>query len=157
MGLSETGLTLQAVVDGLEECALAKKRVVTTPEGAQAIAARIRALRKARGISQVELAEQLGISQVLVSKYEAGALLLHGELIARLAMLLHASTDELLGVPRRGSRKAAVPTAPPIDRGLARRFALVQSLPKRDRDALTRTIDAFIRGAHGGQPSARAG
>ena len=144
MGASETGLTLSAVVDGSEECAVGRKRVATTPEGSLAIAERIRALRKARGITQVELAEQLGISQVLVSKYEAGSLLLHGELIARIASLLRGSADELLGVARPRSRKATAPAPAPMDRGLARRFALVQSLPKRDRDALTRTIDAFL-------------
>lgn len=142
MGLGETGRSLPVVIDGLEESAL-KKRVATTPEGARAIAERIRAHRKARGISQVELAELLGISQVLVSKYETGGLLLHGELIAKLAALLHVSADELLGVPHR-RRKEASPPAPPIDRGLARRFGQVQALPKRDRDALTRTIDAFL-------------
>jgi transcriptional regulator with XRE-family HTH domain len=142
MGSSEVGRTLQAVVIGIEESAL-KKRVATTPEGALAIAERVRAHRKARGISQVELAQQLGISQVLVSKYETGGLLLHGELIAKLAALLHVSTDELLGVPARRRRDVA-PPPPPVDRGLARRFAQVQALPKRDRDALTRTIDAFL-------------
>lgn len=70
-------------------------------------------------------------------------MLLHGELVAKVATLLHVSTDELLGVHHR-RRKVVAPPAPPIDRGLARRFAQVQALPKRDRDALTRTIDAFL-------------
>jgi len=142
MSFSQTGRTLQAVVSGLEESAL-KKRVATTPEGALAIAERVRAHRKARGISQVEFAALLGISQVLVSKYETGGLLLHGELIAKLAGILKVSTDELLGMPHRRHKEAAAPP-PPVDRGLARRFAQVQALPKRDRDALTRTIDAFL-------------
>jgi transcriptional regulator with XRE-family HTH domain len=125
-----------------------KKRVVTTPEGAQAIALRLSTLRKARGLTQVDVAASLGISQALVSKYEKGELLLHAELLARFATLLRASADDLLGLGRKRSAAVAAP-APVVDRGLARRFALIQSLPRRDRDALARTIDAFLGARHG--------
>jgi transcriptional regulator with XRE-family HTH domain len=129
----------------MEECVLAKKRVATTPEGARAIGERITALRKARGVTQVELAEVLGISQALVSKYERGELLLHAELLAQFAIALRVSADELLGLQKR--KPSTVPAAPMVDRTLARRFVLVQALPRRDRDALTRTIDAFLERA----------
>lgn len=129
----------------MEECVLAKKRVATTPEGARAIGERITALRKARGITQVELAEVLGISQALVSKYERGELLLHAELLGQFSLALRASADELLGLQKR--KASTAPAAPMVDRTLARRFVLVQALPRRDRDALTRTIDAFLERA----------
>ena len=50
--------------------------------------------------------------------------------------------NELLGLHKR--KPSAAPPAPLVERTLARRFALVQALPRRDRDALTRTIDAFL-------------
>ena len=134
----------------MEECVLAKKRVATTPEGARAIGERITTLRKARGITQVELAEKLGISQALISKYERGELLLHAELLAQFATVLRASADELLGLHKR--KPSAAPPAPLVERTLARRFALVQALPRRDRDALTRTIDAFLSARGGPRP-----
>lgn len=138
----KTGRTLSAIVSGMEESVLAKKRVASTEEGARAIGERITTLRKARGITQVEFAEKLGISQALVSKYERGELLLHAELLGHVATGLRVSSDELLGLQKR--KPSTAPVAPLVDRTLARRFALVQALPRRDRDALARTIDAFL-------------
>jgi transcriptional regulator with XRE-family HTH domain len=127
-----------------------KRRVATTEAGALAIAQRVTVLRKARGITQVELAARLDMSQALVSKYENGEVLLHAELLAQLATILDVSADELLGLRRKRARKAAasVPT-PVIDKGLARRFALLQGLSRRDKETVARTIDALVA-ARGG-------
>ena len=127
---------------------MAKKRVVTTVQGAAAIGRRLSEVRKARGITQVELAARLDVSQAAISRYERGELLLHGELIATLAGILRISTDDLLGVHTAKSRSSA-PIAPVVDKGLARRFALLGSLPRRDRETVSRTIDALVaaRGA----------
>ena len=75
------------------------------------------------------MADRLGISQAVVSDYERGALRIHGELIVRLAKILRVAADEILGLQK--------------DRP-ARRLRDIDLLPKRDRDALARTIDAFI-------------
>ena len=143
MGLLEVGRTLPALRVGLEESVMSRKRVGTTQEGARAIGQRLTAVRKARGLTQIDMAKKLSISQALVSKYERGDLLMHGELIARFAGALDISADDILGIERKRKVRVAGLT-PNVDRGLARRFALVQSLPRRDRDALTRTIDAFL-------------
>ena len=102
--------------------------------------ARLAAVRKARGITQIDLAAQLGITQSMLSKYERGGLRLHGALIVRIAELLAVSTDELLGV------KAAAPAPIQVlkDRRLRRRIQQIDRLSKRDREALARTIDAFL-------------
>ena len=141
MGFLKTGLTLPRVV-GMEESVLAKQRLVSTDEGAKAIGQRLAAFRKARGLTQTQLAEVLGAKQAAISKYEKGDLLLHGQLIAQLATTLHVSADELLGVPR--GRKAAHAPAPVVDKTLARRLAQLQQLPRRDREALLRTLDAYL-------------
>ncbi len=146
MSNPEYGLTLPAFV-GTEESALAKKRVITTREGAQAIGQRLAAIRKAKGLTQIDVAKALDITQTLISKYERGDLLLHGELIAQFAGLFHVSTDVLLGVEqKRGARPASA--VPIIDKTLARRLAQLQALPRRDRDALLRTLDAFLAKSH---------
>lgn len=123
---------------------MGRKRGVATQAGLEKLGQRVAQLRKARGLSQVEVADELGIAQPIVSKYESGELRLHGELIIRLAQLLDVSTDELLGL---AEKEAAAPK----DRRLARRLRAFDSLPKRDRDALTRTIDAFLAARHGGR------
>ena len=127
---------------GMEESASMKKRVISTREGARAIGQRLAAFRKARGLTQIDVAQALDITQSLISKYEAGDLLLHGELIAQFAAVLRASTDEILGVTTK--KTAAASPAPIVDRGLARRFAQLQALPRRDRETVARTIDALV-------------
>lgn len=120
---------------------MSRKRVVTTAAGAAAIGQRLAAFRKARGITQVELAERLEVSQAVISRYERGDLLLHGELIAQLASILRVTSDALLGVEK---LKPGVVATPSVDRGLARRMAQLQGLPRRDRDAVLRMLDAFL-------------
>ncbi len=127
---------------------MSKKRVASSTEGAKAIGQRLTSIRKAKGLTQVEVAQRLDITQTLISKYERGDLLLHGELITQLAKLFDVSADDILGLERKSKAKPIAIT-PAVDRALARRFALLQSLPRRDRDAVTRTIDALIT-ARGG-------
>ena len=140
MVAAQTGPTLRAVIDGMEESALAKKRVATTPEGAQAIGHRLASLRKAKGLTQVDVAGATGLAQGLISKYETGDLLLHGELIVEFARVLGVSADDILGIESKRSK----PALPAVDKTLARRLAQLQTLPRRDRDALLRTLDAFL-------------
>ena len=90
-------------------------------------------LRRERGLTQVELAERLGIAQPIV--YERGELRLHGQLIVRLTEILGVSADELLGL-------TPTPAAGPLaQRRLVRRLRAID---------LFRTIDAFLKSADGG-------
>jgi transcriptional regulator with XRE-family HTH domain len=80
----------------------------------------------------------LGITQPHVSGYERGTLRLHGDLIVKLTQILGVSADELLGI---------TPTAKPGPvKGLRflHRLERINSLPKRDRDALARIINSFL-------------
>lgn len=142
--LAQSRVTIQAV--NLEEVtALAKKRGAATQEGIETIAQRLARLRKERGITQQEMAERLGVSQPIVSDYERGELRLHGELIVKLAAILGVSTDEILGREERKTNGAAVK-----NRRLLRRIQEIDRLPKRDQQALLRTVEAFLsKGASG--------
>lgn len=104
----------------------------------ETIGQRLARLRRERGLTQVELAAQIDVSQPVLSDYERGTLRLHGQLIVQLAGILGVSADELLGLekPRTGS------AAP--NRRLLRRLQQLEKLPKRDQQALLRTIDAFL-------------
>ena len=100
---------------------------------------RLARLRKERGFTQVELAEKLGVIQAIVSDYERGKLRPHYEMIVRFATVLQVSADEVLGLA--GPKK----TNAPVNRRFLRRLQDVDKLPKRDQDALLRTIDAFLQ------------
>lgn len=59
---------------------------------------RLARLREDRGISQVELALELGIGQQQIWRYENGKTEPDGEMVARIAIYLNVSTDYLLGI-----------------------------------------------------------
>ena len=119
------------------------KRGLATQAGMETIAERVARMRREKGITQVEMADLLGVSQSVVSDYERGALRLHGELIAKIAEILGVSADEILGLEaKHGAGKKEKSAA--TNRRLLRRIQQIDNLPKRDQEALLRTIDAFL-------------
>ena len=101
---------------------------------------RIAHIRKERGLTQVQLAKKLGITQTLLSEYERGNVRLHADLLVQVAKLLKVSADELLGL-------AGVPHA--VDRPslrLARRLIRIQSLPPAQQKAVLRSLDLLVSG-----------
>ena len=70
---------------------------------------RIRALRQARGMSQVELARRLGVTKQSVSNWENDNIQPSIEMLQKLAAALSVSTDYLLGLED-GERLAAALT-----------------------------------------------
>ena len=129
----KTALTLVAEFFGGFGMARAKSNGVAV----EPIGERLARLRKERGLTQIELASELGVTQSHISAWERGNLRLHGELIAEIAGLLDVSADELLGLEK-------VPREDPTSRRLVRRLRSFGQLPKRDQEALLRTIDAFL-------------
>jgi transcriptional regulator with XRE-family HTH domain len=119
---------------------MASKRVGSSSKGAGSIGERLAQMRKDAGLTQGELAEKLGATQSLVSKYERGELLLHGELIRTLAETFGVSADEILGI----AKKKAEPEPIVRDRRLLRRLQRLEQLSKRDKEAVLRTLDAFL-------------
>ena len=109
-------------------------------EKEETIGQRMARLRRERGITQVELAEILGIAQPMVSAYENGGLRLHGELIVELTKILDVSADQLLGL-----KETKNGTAP--NGRLLRKLQQLELLPRRDQQALMRTIEAFLQRA----------
>jgi len=105
------------------------------------IGERIARLRKARGMTQAELAQQIEVSQNVISNYEAGTVRLSADMAIKLAKALKVSTDELLGV-KNSSENEALPS-----RRILRRLARFDTLPKRKQDALLQTIDAVLKSA----------
>ena len=115
-----------------------KPRSVAEKMRDAALGLRLARLRKERGFTQVELAEKLAIAQPIVSDYERGRLRPHPDMLTRLASALQVSTDELLGLEQTDEAPIA------LNRRFLRRLQAVDRLPKRDQEALLRTIDAFL-------------
>lgn len=100
---------------------------------------RLARLRRDKGLTQIELAEKLGVTQSVVSDYERDVLRLNSALIVQLTALLGVSADELLGLARPSQTTTAIK-----NRRLFRQLQSIDKLPKRDQQALLRTIDAFL-------------
>lgn len=111
----------------------------TAPVNEQTIARNLRDIRKRRGMTQVQVAERLGIRQVLVSQYERGQTRVHGALVAAFAKVLRTSADQLLGL-RESKENGHIK-----DRRFLRRLEQIDRLPRRKKDALLTTIDAFLQ------------
>jgi transcriptional regulator with XRE-family HTH domain len=108
------------------------------PVDEKAIGRRIRDLRKRQGMTQIELAAELGINQSAVSDYEKGEVRIHAAMLAGLAKVLRASADEILGLKKvRGNGHAP-------DRRFLRRIERLHQLSRRDQQAILGTIDAFL-------------
>ena len=105
------------------------------------LGARLRALRQQRGITQVELALAMRLTQSNISAIERGARGITIHQVVELAKILSVSTDEILGQPSAPAGKA-LPTLK--GRRFLRRLQMIERLPKRDQQALLRTIDAFL-------------
>ncbi|TQE95331.1 MAG: helix-turn-helix transcriptional regulator [Spiribacter salinus] len=119
-----------------------------TPQKRTVFGRRLHAIRQARGMTQVALAEAAGMSQRMVSHYECEIENPTAEMVVRLAKALKVSTDELLGV--RTPRK--IDEGPNLNPQLRRYWKRVQQLaqlPERDQRSVLRMLDNTIK-AHGG-------
>jgi transcriptional regulator with XRE-family HTH domain len=106
----------------------------------KAFGLRLQDIRKRRGLTQVEVAQQLGIHQSLISQYERGYLRLHGALLVRLAQVLKTTPDAILAV----KVDAENGDGHPLDRRFVRRLQKVGKLSAHQKKILLGTIDAFL-------------
>lgn len=61
---------------------------------------RLRQLRKDRKLTQQQLAELIGVKNGVISFYELGDRIPSPEVLRKLALALHVTTDYLLGIER---------------------------------------------------------
>lgn len=103
---------------------------------------RLAQLRKQRGLTQVELAERVGISQPLLSYYENESQSVPTWLLAQLAETLDVSLDELvLGKAARSAAKIRRSTR--LSR-LGKRIREIESLPPADQKAILLVLDGLL-------------
>jgi transcriptional regulator with XRE-family HTH domain len=105
--------------------------------------ARLIALRKGRGMTQIQLAQATGLSQRMVSYYEADADVPAGDLVVNFANALGTTTDELLGAKPASAQDGTI--ANPAERRTWRRFRQLMELPEKDRKAVMRMLDTMTK------------
>ncbi|MGB3623291.1 helix-turn-helix transcriptional regulator [Ketobacter sp. MCCC 1A13808] len=101
---------------------------------------RLVTLRKQAGYTQTELANELDVSQRMVSHYEGHTEYPPAALLPKLAALLNVTSDELLGLePLKKNRQP--------DTRLQRRFQQIEKLPNKEKRKLVQVIDTFLKAA----------
>jgi transcriptional regulator with XRE-family HTH domain len=102
---------------------------------------RLTAVRKARGFTQVQLAQAAGSTQRSISYYENDDGIPPASIVIALAKALKVSADELLGLktPRLERADDDAET-----RRLWKRFQMVTSLPEKDQRAIIRLINSLV-------------
>jgi transcriptional regulator with XRE-family HTH domain len=104
-----------------------------TPTGA-----RLAALRRAAGLSQVQLAQAVGIPQRTLSFYEREATYLPSTLLPAMAEALGVTIEELIGVSETKARKRGPKSQ------LERQLEIVLTLPRQTQQKIMAVLDAFI-------------
>ena len=101
---------------------------------------RLVALRRKRGLTQVQLAQASGLTQRAISYYETMPGYPAVPAIIALTKAFHVTADELLGL--KALPKALAVPQPAEERRLWKKFQQVARLPERDQRAVIRLINS---------------
>jgi transcriptional regulator with XRE-family HTH domain len=101
------------------------------------LGARIARLRKDEGITQVQLAEQLGTSQQTITAYEVGRRRVPVSALPRIAKLLGVSIEELIGEEAKPGKRGPAPK-------LQQQLERITRLPKTQQRFVMQVIDSVI-------------
>jgi transcriptional regulator with XRE-family HTH domain len=99
---------------------------------------RIAQARQVAGLSQVQLAEKLGVTQQMVGYLERQPVAIRPELLLQLSSALNAPVDELLGQPAKPSRGG--PTGK-----MRRLFEAASKLPRTQQEKILAILQPFVR------------
>jgi transcriptional regulator with XRE-family HTH domain len=100
---------------------------------------RLRALRDKRGLTQEDVAQAIGATLMMISRYERGVHLPTAERIVALAQVLHVTADALLS----GDRKGETPV-PFENLRLFERMKVLDRLPRAEQNTVLDLVDAVI-------------
>lgn len=105
-----------------------------------AMGARIARLRKAAGITQVQLADSLRTSQQAVTAYEVGRRRVPVSSLPRIAKLLGVSVEELIGEDAKPGKRGPAPR-------LQQQMAQVSQLPRAQQKFVSQMLDTVLQQA----------
>lgn len=104
----------------------------------QAMGERISDARKALGMTQAQLANELGVAQQVVASYEVGRHRVPASFLPRLARTLAMPVEELIGEQQQRSRRGPAPK-------LLQQVERIQRLPKSQQRFIMQMIDTALQ------------
>jgi transcriptional regulator with XRE-family HTH domain len=104
----------------------------------QLITQQLKTLRKKRGMTQVQLAEKIGLTQAAIASYESGRIRILDITLIDLAKALNVSTDELLGI------KTAKTATKDMSLRLIKRMNAIDTLPEATKKYVIKFLDNTI-------------
>jgi transcriptional regulator with XRE-family HTH domain len=110
----------------------------TKRQNGASFGARLAELRQQAGYTQVELAQELGISQRMIAYYEGQTEHPPTTLLPEIARVLGVSADALLGVG------VVTKRAKPKDTRLQRRLQQIEKLGAREKRQILQLLDTFL-------------
>ena len=109
------------------------------------LGARIATLRKARNITQVQLAEKLGISQQTLQSYECGRRRVPVSAMTAVAQHLEVSLDVLFDAPRKAAAKNAPAKRGPTPKW-QQQIEQIATLPRAKQQVVMQMLDGLLAG-----------
>jgi transcriptional regulator with XRE-family HTH domain len=100
---------------------------------------RIAQRRKVLGITQVELAAQLGIAQQTMAHYEGGSLRVAVTLLEPLSTILGMSVEELIGINAKRTASKRGPASK-----LEQQLQQVSQLPRAKQKLVSEVLDSLL-------------
>lgn len=97
---------------------------------------RVADLRKQNHLTQVQMAEALGVSQQQIASYEAGRVKIPVSALPKLAAVLATPFDEILGMEVKSKRGPASKLQQQVDR--------ISQLPRSKQKFIIEMLDALI-------------
>jgi transcriptional regulator with XRE-family HTH domain len=104
---------------------------------------RLAATRKARGLSQRDLAKRIGISNRMVAYYESQAKRPPAATLSTIAATLGVTTDHLLGVEQ-------LRVEPPQNSRLWKRLQVINKLPPKDQRKAVEFVELLAKAGSAG-------
>ena len=101
---------------------------------------RLAVLRKDRSITQVQLAETLGVSQQAITAYESGQRRVPISTLPSLADTLDISIEELIGTPPKRSARKRGPASK-----LQQQLERISALPKAQQRFVMQMLDTVLQ------------
>jgi len=98
---------------------------------------RLKAFRNESGLTQIEIAERLKISQQVYASYEVGRLRLPASLLPELAPLLGVSIEQIVGLKEPGNKRGPTPK-------LLQQIEQLHSLPRAKQKFVSEFLDTIL-------------
>jgi transcriptional regulator with XRE-family HTH domain len=104
---------------------------------------KLKKLRRERGWSQDQLAQEVGIHGRHVGKYEIGASMPHADTLIKIADVLGVTVDYLLR--EEADLQVTRRNLPLRNQDLLKKFEAVELMPQEDQQVIASLIDAYIK------------